>query len=638
MTQSQPESIARRPIGTQLLAILGICLLAYWIYTILPRDPGAEVEAIRERFAATREKHAPTGHSTYTLPKSNTSTTLDQHIKLLDPNAAGWTSEVVTKQIGKQLEIIKKHLQTGKPNDNSFAAITAEPFIGTVFPRSALLRVPIDEPFSIHRLPDNFDQFTTTDTLAKQLSLILNSSEKATVDRCSFKVTHIQLQSSGASAQIRFELIRKLPDSIEQLTFHCDSFWEQNANKLQLLALRLIDFEIAALATTDQTLFADVTTSVIDQTSAEISQAFATQSLRSMDHWCDRLSAIDDMSLYGHHGFAIGDVNQDGLEDLFLCDGGGLPNRLFVQMPDGTVKDISRKAGVDWLESTQSALLIDLDNDGAPDLVTATVAGLIVAANNGQGVFTIRAAIPNLPETQSLSSADYDNDGDLDLYLTTYGPGQSKQGERGFEAAAPIPYHDANNGGRNLLLQNQGDFQFTDVTQAVGLHTNNQRFSFAASWEDFDQDGDMDLYVANDFGRNNLYQNHAGKFRDIAAEVGVEDMAGGMSVDWGDANQDGRMDLYIGNMFSAAGNRITYQRQFVDRHSADSTAGIQRMARGNTLFTADSNGTFRDVSEMAGVTMGRWAWGSKFADLNNDGRQDLVVANGYISNQKADDL
>ena len=148
----------------------------------------------------------------------------------------------------------------------------------------------------------------------------------------------------------------------------------------------------------------------------------------------------------------------------------------------------------------------------------------------------------------------------------------------------------------------------------------------------------MDLYVANDFGRNNLYQNQGGTFRDIAAEAGVEDMAGGMSVDWGDANQDGRMDLYIGNMFSAAGNRVTYQRQFIDQRNAKDTAGIQRMARGNTLFTATPTGTFRDASVMAGVTMGRWAWGSKFADLNNDGRQDLVVANGYITNQKVDDL
>ncbi len=84
----------------------------------------------------------------------------------------------------------------------------------------------------------------------------------------------------------------------------------------------------------------------------------------------------------------------------------------------------------------------------------------------------------------------------------------------------------------------------------------------AASWEDYDQDGDLDLYVANDFGRNNLYRNDDGQFVDVAAEAGVEDISAGMSVSWGDYNNDGQADLYVGNMFSSAGNRVTYQRQF----------------------------------------------------------------------------
>ena len=283
-------------------------------------------------------------------------------------------------------------------------------------------------------------------------------------------------------------------------------------------------------------------------------------------------------------------------------------------------------------------MLVDLDNDADPDLVVVTVAGMIVASNNGAGVFRIRGAYPGITEGQSLCAADYDNDGDLDLYVTVYAAGGSSQGRRGFEAGAPIPYNDANNGGRNLLFENQGAFQFVDVTRQRGLDTNNQRFSFAASWEDYDVDGDMDLYVANDFGRNNLYENQRGSFRDVAAERSVEDMAGGMSVSWGDLNQDGLMDLYVGNMYSAAGNRVTYQRRFLGGRTSDSSTGIQRMARGNTLFLATTGGAFTDVSESAGVTMGRWAWGSKFADLNNDGREDLVVANGYITNARPDDL
>jgi hypothetical protein len=98
------------------------------------------------------------------------------------------------------------------------------------------------------------------------------------------------------------------------------------------------------------------------------------------------------------------------------------------------------------------------------------------------------------------------------------------------------------------------------------------------------------------------------------------------------------MDIYVGNMFSAAGNRVTYQRKFnASRKSAD-TSAMQRMARGNSLFQQGPDGVFRDASEEAGVTMGRWAWSSGFVDLNNDGWEDLVVANGYLSNPKTDDL
>jgi len=118
----------------------------------------------------------------------------------------------------------------------------------------------------------------------------------------------------------------------------------------------------------------------------------------------------------------------------------------------------------------------------------------------------------------------------------------------------------------------------------------------------------------------------------------VEDMAGGMSAGWGDANGDGKPDLYVGNMFSAAGNRVTYQRRFQDARTAGDSTALQRMARGNSLFHQEADGTFRDVSEDSGVTMGRWAWSSGFVDLNNDGWQDLVVSNGYLSSPSTEDL
>ena len=135
----------------------------------------------------------------------------------------------------------------------------------------------------------------------------------------------------------------------------------------------------------------------------------------------------------------------------------------------------------------------------------------------------------------------------------------------------------------------------------------------AAAWEDFDNDGDQDLYVANDFGRNNLYRNHEGRFEDIAEAAQVIDHGSGMSVSWADYNRDGRVDLYIGNMFSAAGNRVSFQDRFTKGVPEATSGYLQRMARGNTLYRNLSSAAdvkFEDTSQQTAVFMGRWAWAS----------------------------
>ena len=369
--------------------------------------------------------------------------------------------------------------------------------------------------------------------------------------------------------------------------------------------------------------FHDVTNTVIGK-----NPRFKPQVLHGIDHWAQRITRIGDLSLAGHHGLAVGDVDGDGLEDLYVCDGGSLPNQLYLQQPDGTAKEVALDWGVAWLEDSRSALFVDLDNDGDQDLVVATIAMIAFAENLNNQAFKLRGGFPGAPYPFSLSAADFDLDGDLDIYTCIYGAGNQPK-KRGFEASSPTPFNDAENGGRNVLLSNLGGFQFADVTREVGLDQNNTRWSFSASWEDYDRDGDPDLYVANDFGRNCLYQNNNGQFSNIARRAGVEDMAAGMSVSWGDSNRDGTPDLLIGNMFSSAGLRVSYQRNY--------EAGKKRMARGNTLFIASKDG-FQDASIASGITNGGWAWSSGFADLNNDGWQDLVVTNGYLSNSRDDDL
>ena len=368
--------------------------------------------------------------------------------------------------------------------------------------------------------------------------------------------------------------------------------------------------------------------------------------LYGMNHWLERWQDTRYFAPLGNPGIAVADVNGDGRDDLYLCQEANLPNRLYIQQPDGSVRDESAAWKVDYLAGSRSALLLDLDNDGDQDLAVAIMGGVVVASNEGDH-FQVRDVLASDDDTSSLTSADYDLDGDLDLYVCVDYPnehyaaiGEEADGMVVQGGAANRVYHDANNAGRNSLYRNEirdGQWRFVDATVEAGLDENNRRFSWAAAWEDYDNDGDQDLYVANDFGRNCLYLNEGGRFRDIAAEVGVEDSAAGMSADWGDVDRDGRMDIYVANMFSSAGSRITEQPEFKEGVDAEIKRRWRQFAMGNTLFKNDGS-AFRDVSSDAAVTLGRWSWSSNFLDVNNDGWSDLAVANGYITTDDTSDL
>lgn len=380
----------------------------------------------------------------------------------------------------------------------------------------------------------------------------------------------------------------------------------------------------------------------LDCTEALLGQnaSYRDQLAYGTDHWYGNMDVAFGIR-QGNQGLALGDVNGDGREDLFVCQPAGVPCRMYFQEPDGTLKDVTSETGMDWLDASRSALFADFDNDGDQDMVASLNYSIVFFENLGGGKFFMRSRVDVHSWPSSLATADYDNDGDLDLYICGYTP-------RGAVAAGdifanPVPYHDANNGAPNFMIQNNGNWDFLDVTQQVGLDQNNRKFSFAAAWEDYDNDGDQDLYVANDFGRNNLYRNDRDAtgschFVDVAEEAGVVDIAAGMSVSWGDYNHDGWMDLYVANMFSSAGSRITTQSQFKSADDETTRQSMQRHARGNSLFLNQQDGTFSDVSVNAGVTLGRWAWSSLFTDINNDGWEDIYVTNGFSTTPDTGDL
>jgi Flp pilus assembly protein TadD/peroxiredoxin len=380
-------------------------------------------------------------------------------------------------------------------------------------------------------------------------------------------------------------------------------------------------------------VFTEVTESALGA-----NDSFRRQLSMGLDSWLARLDGALLPGGMGHHGVSAGDVDGDGLDDLYVAQPSGLPNRLYRNRGDGTFEDVTEAAGVGVLDSTSQSVFADVDNDGDQDLLLVTRTGLFLFTNDGHGRFTpvkdaFRFQGPLRGSPTSIAVADYDRDGFLDVYLCTYayfiGASEDKAG-------TPTPYHDAQNGPPNVLLRNDGHGRFVDVTREVGLDEHNDRFSFAAAWADYDEDGWPDLLVANDFGRKNLYHNEGRKdgrvrFKDVAARAGVEDYGAGMSATFLDYDNDGHLDLYTGNMWTAAGLRVTAEPGF----KPDAPAGIKdlykRHARGNSLFRNRGDGTFEDVSLAAGAAMGRWAWSSDAIDFDNDGYLDLYVVNGMFT-------
>ena len=557
-------------------------------------------------------------------------TDVDRLARREDEAADDWQSEQYTAKINVLLDKLSSAIVTGDLTDDTLMEFMLSGVTLSVVGTDQY-KVVFDDGMLVSQLGNDTRQQLTGFSGFRRWVTGWETSEGAMHRRVKFKLFRIDLGDNTLTTRNYLEIVTEAPNSTTQRNFECECLWEVvDAADIHLVQLSVIEAQASTIQIANRQLYQDCTRSVMSGT-----DAYTSQVVPGISHWLARIGR-EFMGQFGHHGIAVGDVNGDDLDDLYVCDAGGLPNRLYVQRLDGTVHDVSSSSGVDLMEDSLGALLIDLDNDGDQDLVVTTDPWLHFAENNGSGQFTLRFQFHAETDGYSLSAADFDRDGDLDVYLCGYNARRQDPASRGLPF--PLPYHDANNGGQNYLLRNDGDFQFTDVTESVGLDQDNQRFSLAAAWEDYDNDGDLDLYVANDFGRNCLYQNDDGMFKNVAAAAGVEDHASGMSVSWGDFDRDGWMDLYVSNMFSAAGNRVTYQRRFAAGLEDEMVANVQRMARGNTLFRNQGDGTFSDESVAQDVTQGRWAWGSQFVDVNNDGRQDLVVANGYVTNEDTGDL
>ena len=376
---------------------------------------------------------------------------------------------------------------------------------------------------------------------------------------------------------------------------------------------------------------------------------FGGKPARNRPGYSDKRFYPDSVNI--HPALSVTDVDGDGLEDLYVCVRWGR-NLLLRNRGDGAFEECAARFGLDIDGRNTVALFADFDNDGDPDLLLGRSLERSLYLVNRDGRFTahpdpvVNAALPWL--VTSASAADVNNDGLLDLYLCTYSPldinhrisGRAVQAApewaRRFltsEDAAEVVRRQAGAhnylsqvGPPNVLLLGRGT-HFEVAPSSPGMA--GYRNSFHAAWNDFDRDGDQDLYVANDFAPDFLYRNDGSDgFTDITAAAGIDTMGFAMGAAWGDYDGDGYDDLYVSNMFSKAGRRITAQIPELDRRFA-ATAG------GNFLHRNKGDGTLERMSGGDGmpipVHLAGWSWGGQFCDFNNDGHLDLYVSSGFYT-------
>lgn len=332
-------------------------------------------------------------------------------------------------------------------------------------------------------------------------------------------------------------------------------------------------------------------------------------------------------------GAAFLDYDNDGDLDLYIVNGAPLPgfettdlptNILYQNDRNGRFSDVTAAAGVGDTSYGMGCVAADYDNDGDSDLYVTNFGENILYRNNGDGTFndaTAHAGVGNGEKwSSSCAFVDYNHDGNLDLYVVNY---------LDYDIAKDRDWHDPRGrriysnpqvyaGISDTLYRNNGDGTFTDVTRQTGVYNSDGK-GLGVTCGDYDNDGRIDIYVANDTTPNFLYRNVGdGRFVDIAPfagaaynEHGVAE--GGMGVDFGDYNNDGALDIFVTNFSNET----------------------------NTLYHNTADGALIDFTNITGLgeaSFLKLAFGTKFFDANNDGASDLFVANGHLYPTESDAL
>ena len=362
------------------------------------------------------------------------------------------------------------------------------------------------------------------------------------------------------------------------------------------------------------------------------------------------------ISGFASSGVAVGDVDADGLPDLYLTRGPGA-NRLYRQTSAFKFENITERAGVALAESWSSgAAFADVNGDGHLDLyVCAYDSPNHLFINDGAGNFKDNARDAGVAVKDASLSAhfqDYDQDGDLDFYLVTnrlYRAGglPPKEPTHTIEGKlAILPNYEryyklvetganrfvvTTKGRPDQLFQNDGTGNFTNATESAGIAGDH--YGLSATWLDYDQDNDLDLYVANDFkDPDRLYQNQGnGTFQDVIQQAVPHTPWFSMGSDAADMNNDGLMDLVVLDMSSTTHYQQKLNMGDMSRHTTFMDKAEPRQLMRNAYYLNSGMGRFLESAHLSGLASSDWSWAVKLADFDNDSLTDVLITNGMTA-------
>ncbi len=359
----------------------------------------------------------------------------------------------------------------------------------------------------------------------------------------------------------------------------------------------------------------------------------------------DSLNVQTDVYVYNGAGVAAGDIDNDGLPDLFFA-GNMVSSRLYRNMGNMKFEDITERAGVRTTRWATGATMVDINSDGKLDIYvsvsgpqwsTPAQRANLLFINNGNGTFTEAAAQYGIADggfTTHAAFLDYDGDGCLDLFLLNNSPGDFSRGEA---ASLPSGMRSAAPDSHNQLYRNDCNGHFANVSAQAGI-LRELGYGLGVAVADLNRDGWPDIYVSNDVVTNDvLYVNNGdGTFTNKAAQWLKHASFAGMGVDVADFNDDGWPDVLQVDMMPRALNRrkrtsgfATYNTLAESRsrgYRDDYSANSLQLSNG---ITKEGDVVFSEIAQLAGVSHTDWSWSALFADFDNDGNKDIFIGNGY---------